>query len=559
MIYVSNNTFFFSRKETEQTIMRDHNHVIKNIDNYISSLKTLATKPSNEIGIMNILRTNPAELTEQDKNSNYYYIQMFLFRELMLTQENCESIFLYSENIAQYYGISNTYIIRDNDRYYDFSMVTKDLTNISYDKPIFISGIRKSGMKIKPLSNHTITYMQGIFENQKRLGAIIINLDSEIFYQLTTDSKIEPYDVFYLIDQNNNVICSNDSSKIGLPPPIELSKVTAHSFINEDKLVVASEISELTEWRLVTISETNHIFGYEQSIKNSIIVSGILLIVLEIIAVSFITIGLMKPLTQISKNVSDIISGNLGVRFSPVKGELGELSMMLQTMLDTINNLIQQIYQKEERKRQLEVNALQAQITPHFIYNTLSRIKWMASIQQAGSIADALQSFSNILSYCMKSNDETIVLKQELEFIKDYVELMNLKVLNEIEMLYDVDKEAEHSIILKFILQPIVENVFLHAFDGSEYYCTISVKCRIVGQTLVVQIHDNGKGISPEKLKELFNISVKHTSSIALKNIADRIRYHYGTDYGVTIHSELNKGTNVVINIPYIPDQHERG
>lgn len=205
MIYVSNNTFFFSRKETEQTFMRDHNHVIKNIDNYISSLKTLATKPSNEIGIMNILRTNPAELTEQDKNSNYYYIQMFLFRELMLTQENCESIFLYSENTAQYYGISNTYIIRDNDRYYDFSMVTKDLTNISYDKPIFISGIRKSGMKIKPLSNHTITYMQGIFENQKRLGAIIINLDSEIFYQLTTDSKIEPYDVFYLIDQNKVV------------------------------------------------------------------------------------------------------------------------------------------------------------------------------------------------------------------------------------------------------------------------------------------------------------------------------------------------------------------
>ena len=362
MIYVSNNTFFFSRKETEQTFMRDHNHVIKNIDNYISSLKTLATKPSNEIGIMNILRTNPAELTEQDKNSNYYYIQMFLFRELMLTQENCESIFLYSENTAQYYGISNTYIIRDNDRYYDFSMVTKDLTNISYDKPIFISGIRKSGMNIKPLSNHTITYMQGIFENQKRLGAIIINLDSEIFYQLTTDSKIEPYDVFYLIDQNNNVICSNDSSKIGLPLPIELSKVTAHSFINEDKLVVASELSDLTEWRLVTISETNHIFGYEQSIKNSIIVSGILLIVLEIIAVSFITIGLMKPLTQISKNVSDIISGNLGVRFSPVKGELGELSMMLQTMLDTINNLIQQIYQKEERKRQLEVNALPNQM-----------------------------------------------------------------------------------------------------------------------------------------------------------------------------------------------------
>ena len=149
---------FFRRKETEQTFMRDHNHVIKNIDNYISSLKTLATKPSNEIGIMNILRTNPAELTEQDKNSNYYYIQMFLFRESMLTQENCESIFLYSENTAQYYGISNTYIIRDNDRYYDFSRTTKDLTNISYDKPIFISGIRKNGMKIKPLSNHIIDF-----------------------------------------------------------------------------------------------------------------------------------------------------------------------------------------------------------------------------------------------------------------------------------------------------------------------------------------------------------------------------------------------------------------
>ena len=558
-IYISNNIFSFSQKETEQTIIRDNNHVVKNIDNYLSSLETIAAKPSNEVGIMNILRKSPKALTEQEKNSNYYYIQMFLFRELMLSQENCESIFLYNESIDQYYGISKTYIIRDNNRYYDFSMIKENLENISYDESIFISGIQKSGMKVKPSSNYTITYALGIFENQKRLGAIIINLDSNIFYELTKDSKIEPYDLFYLIDQNNNIICSNDLSKVGSRWTIELPTVMSCSFTKEDQLFVASQFSEIANWRLITVSETGHVFKYEQDIKNSIITCAFLLAFFEIITISFVTTDLIKPITQISKNVSDIIGGNLKVHFVPVKGELGQLSIMLQTMLNTINNLIQQIYEKEERKRQLEINALQAQITPHFIYNTLSRIKWMAAMQEADGIVEALQSFSNILSYCIKNDNETIILKKELEFIKDYAELMNLKVLNEIEMVYDIDEKSEDSTILKFILQPIIENVFLHAFDGSEYYCTILVKCRVVEQSLIIEIGDNGKGIPPDRMEELLNKTGKDTSSIALKNISDRIKYHYGTNYGITIYSEINKGTNVVIHTPYIPYQREGG
>ena len=180
-------------------------------------------------------------------------------------------------------------------------------------------------------------------------------------------------------------------------------------------------------------------------------------------------------------------------------------------------------------------------------------------MQEADGIVEALQSFSNILSYCIKNDNETIILKKELEFIKDYAELMNLKVLNEIEMVYDIDEKSEDSTILKFILQPIIENVFLHAFDGSEYYCTILVKCRVVEQSLIIEIGDNGKGIPPDRMEELLNKTGKDTSSIALKNISDRIKYHYGTNYGITIYSEINKGTNVVIHTPYIPYQREGG
>lgn len=546
------------REEMTNTIIQDNDQAIKAIDQFFYSVKVTAEKPANEMGIINILR-RPTMPTTTQKNEDNYHIQMFIFREIMLANNLFESVVLYNDHTEQYYAVSETYIIQNNKNYMDYSDITAGFDQITHEHPWRILGVQPSGLLVQPRSDYVVTCERGIFDaNDQRLGVFCLNVKASAIGAVCTESKVSGYDNIYLLDQNNYVVYSNDAQAVGRPigdgfDPLHGNR-TGGSRTVDGSLQIASAVSSGSGWRVLTTSDIGQVFGYERTLTSIILLSFLILGVLEIVAVILVVSDMTHPISDIIGKLIRITNGDLNVVFKPSKGELGQVSEMLQMVVDKINSLIAEIYANEGKKRELELNALQAQITPHFIYNTLSRIQWMAILQHADGIADSLQAFSSILSYCISTSSYTITLGKELQFIRDYVNVMNLRMLTEVQMEYHIQPGLEGAQVLRFLLQPVVENVFVHAFDDSEFSCEMSIEAYVLEGTLVIRVKDNGVGLDGDKLEEIFTKRAKLDApahSIALVNIRDRIHLHYGPAYGLQITTPAGGGTLVQIELPY--------
>ena len=542
------------------TKAKNASQVLNGIERYFSNIETIAKKPLNTIEISSLLRKDYTE-----KSKDKYSIQMFLFREIMLPNPDIESSLIYDTSEKDYYAISDTYALY-KDSYYSFNAHDTDFSKLqATDGVPFISGIKKSNMLVQPHDDYIVTYGIGFnnhFKTENSLyGAFYINIKASAFAELCSRNYVENTGDCYLLDQNDHIVFCEQKDLIGtdicdsFPLKNQLKNTTASAISDKQYVYTLTNVSDTTGWRVATISNTSNVFSYRQTIFYTILLSMMLLILIITFTIWMVISNFTKPITTMKQKLLQVSNGDFQVTFENFPGEIGEVNGMIQHMLDEINHLIKQIYHEENVKRELQLHSLQNQITPHFIYNTLSRLKWMAAIQQADSLAEALGSFSDILSYCMKSTDYFIELQEEITFLTNYIKIMNLRMLNEVQVHFEIPEALKKTKILRFLIQPIIENVFLHAFQGVEHECLLAITAKSEKSCITFYIEDNGIGMSSEQIAHLFQTetpSESHThSSIALNNVQQRIQYHYGSAYGITVQSTLGKNTIVVIQIPY--------
>lgn len=530
------------------TKAKNASQVLNGIERYFSNIETIAKKPLNTIEISSLLRKDYTNLSITEKSKDKYSIQMFLFREIMLPNPDIESSLIYDTSEKDYYAISDTYALY-KDSYYSFNAHDTDFSKLqATDGVPFISGIKKSNMLVQPHDDYIVTYGIGFnnhFKTENSLyGAFYINIKASAFAELCSRNYVENTGDCYLLDQNDHIVFCEQKDLIGT------DICDSFPLKNQLKNTTASAISD----KQYVYTLTN-VFSYRQTIFYTILLSMMLLILIITFTIWMVISNFTKPITTMKQKLLQVSNGDFQVTFENFPGEIGEVNGMIQHMLDEINHLIKQIYHEENVKRELQLHSLQNQITPHFIYNTLSRLKWMAAIQQADSLAEALGSFSDILSYCMKSTDYFIELQEEITFLTNYIKIMNLRMLNEVQVHFEIPEALKKTKILRFLIQPIIENVFLHAFQGVEHECLLAITAKSEKSCITFYIEDNGIGMSSEQIAHLFQTetpSESHThSSIALNNVQQRIQYHYGSAYGITVQSTLGKNTIVVIQIPY--------
>lgn len=212
-----------------------------------------------------------------------------------------------------------------------------------------------------------------------------------------------------------------------------------------------------------------------------------------------------------------------------------------------------------KKKADMEFQILQAQINPHFLYNTLDSIKWLAVIQNVHNISSMTNSLINLLKYNISRNNKTVMLSEELESVKNYVNIQKYRYGDIFEVTYDVNEDLLEYRILKFILQPIVENAIFHGFENMEGNCLIKIIARKKDEYLIIEIIDNGIGITNERLEDIQspNKDKGKFSGIGLRNIEERIKLYFGEKYGLTIDSKLHEGTHVSLFLPIISNEEE--
>lgn len=560
------------RQRAVETQVKNNEQVLYGIDQYFGGIAAIARKPGSSMDIIPILQKYPEDVNSSQILSDQYTAQMFMFREIMMQNHDFESVLIYHERQDRFYALSDTYLLQQ-DRQYDFSISRADyLSKLSGsgqgESLSYISGVRPSAMLILPKSDYVVTYIQQIMMPASihpfPLGAFFINIDADAFQAIYDRYSADSQSEFYILDRENNIItCSNKSRQgMNIGDYVDGKSLTKmkSSFIADQTVYTFSSVSEVCGWRVLTASDAQMLFAHEQDILHTIILGSVIMLILEFGVIWWIVSRFTKPITSIKRRLAQVAAGDMTVRFDveeehPVD-EVREMNLMLQEMLDRINQLIRRIYSEEDEKRKLEMSVLQSQITPHFIYNTLSRIQWMASMQQADNIADMLGAFSGILSYCSRNTDYYVSLAEEIRFIREYVKIMQLKLFGEVEVEYRIPHELMDVRVLRLLLQPIVENAFLHAFDDDGMkQLKLAITCSEENGRLILRVADNGKGIRAEVLKTLLEDRMPQTKdSIALNNIQKRIRSHYGDGYGLSVESIPGIGTTVMIVLPL---QHE--
>lgn len=260
-----------------------------------------------------------------------------------------------------------------------------------------------------------------------------------------------------------------------------------------------------------------------------------------------------KPLSKLIENMRKVQDGRLD-KLVKVEGtqEIRELSATYNDMLGELDNYIQKLMQVEKSKREAEIHSLQMQINPHYIYNTLASVKWLIWQGDKEKSVQVIDAFIQLLRNTISNKNEFITLKEEIENLKNYVLINQIRYGNQVNVDFYVTPDCEEQKVPKLILQPFVENAFFHAFPQGEKG-TISIFVRQSDGLLRVEIEDNGIGMSSETLRDLLNkknASREHFTGIGVNNVDDRMKLIYGENYGILAESQEGRGTKITVCFP---------
>jgi len=278
-------------------------------------------------------------------------------------------------------------------------------------------------------------------------------------------------------------------------------------------------------------------------------------------ALIFVIISLiLRKLKDIISTMRKVENGDFDVKIE-IKGddEIDELAFHFQKMIERIKVLIVDTVKKELAQKDAQIKALQSQINAHFIYNVLENIKMMAECKEDYEVSDAITKLGKMMRYNMSWKRKFVTLYDELENIKNYVALMNLRFDKEIKLMINIyNEEILNYEVPKLILQPIIENSITYGIEPKGEGGSIFIDANVIGEFLVITIVDDGKGIEEEKLRQIQEAIEKgidaecyHGQGIALKNVNERIKLTYGKAYGLKIESKENEFTKVTITLPF--------
>ena len=253
--------------------------------------------------------------------------------------------------------------------------------------------------------------------------------------------------------------------------------------------------------------------------------------------------------------MKEIEKGNFDIQVNiESSNEIGQLSKRFNRMTTVIKELMFQNITEQELKRKSELKALQAQINPHFLYNTLDSIIWMAEGKKSEEVVEMVAALARLFRISISKGQEMISIANEIEHIKSYLTIQKMRYKDKLDFEIDVDKQILGNKVFKIILQPLVENSIYHGIKNNAGVGIVRITGRIVDERILLQVIDNGIGMSKESIRHMFEKTEKSVngSGIGVSNVNQRIRLYFGDPYGITFESELGQGTTANIWLPIL-------
>lgn len=294
--------------------------------------------------------------------------------------------------------------------------------------------------------------------------------------------------------------------------------------------------------------------NYERLITGSVI--GFFLVFIAVIYMSFlISNSITKPIKDLSEVTNQVANGDLTVRSDVDAGaEIKVLGDSLNSMIDKINELLNQVTEEQIRLKNAELELLQAQINPHFLYNTLDAIVWLAESGEQEKVVSMVGSLSDFFRTCLSKGKEVVTIREELLHVKSYLSIQHVRYQDIMEYEINIPQELNEQSIPKMTLQPLVENALYHGIKNKRGKGNITISGEVFDDYFVLYVKDNGIGMAPDRLTEVKNSLLEKSPSgkgvYGLYNVNERIKLKFGDRYGISIESTYNEGSSISVKLP---------
>ncbi|AST58603.1 histidine kinase [Thermoanaerobacterium thermosaccharolyticum] len=533
---------------TSNKVMQVSNEIVSNIN---SSIESLINTVDNQSKILISSQILQSALANGNAGNYASYIQPMskYLSDFLNFNDFISSIYIFD-------NMGNEYFV-DNVSFKSISLSTIK-TAKWYDRLVSLNGKyileANDGDLIDQSSGNKgyVSFIRVIndINSQKPAGIMIINISESYLYKYI-NSSINTYTSGIIIrDEKGNTIIKPTSISKNLNSEI-------YTFINpngstvkkiDGKVYIISDLKNDFGWNIISITPFNEL-NSQFWIYNIILLFVIIInIVLLLLGLLFISLFISQPIVKLVNSMKGIKDGKFEkVDIVTGNDEIGMLKDVYNKMIDEIKKLIGDIINEQKMKRKLELEVMQSQIKPHFLFNSfdaISALILMNDTKNASKIVKALGKFYR--SFLMNGNEE-ITIKDELEIIDNYLTIQKIRFGDKFDVIKEIDDKTLPYKIPKLILQPLVENALNHGVRGKDGQGIITIKSLYDSNQIILIVSDNGKGMSEEKLKE---IETGQSKGVGLRSTIERLKIYYNYNDVVKIQSKPNEGTTIIITIP---------
>ncbi len=386
-----------------------------------------------------------------------------------------------------------------------------------------------------------------IRENGK-INVLYIEINRKNLFQWFENMTDTDYGI-YLVNENNRIIYNTQKfSKKNQNQILSLKEVKKEKK-NQKNYIVTKEEIEDSGWSVYLYRPSTVIREKIEDILHKVIFTVLISSIICLICIRSLTKKTVRGIEQLQKNMKEIEKGNFELHVhSESKDEVGDLIRGFGAMVSKIRILIEEVYTGNIKQKEYEMRALQAQINPHFLYNSLSLINWMALEEGQEEISKITLAMSSFYRTALNKGNNIILLENEIENIKSYLEIQLMMHDYEFDVEIKVDDTVKKCEVLNLILQPMLENAIEHGIDlKTDGRGKIRVEAIDRGDVLLLEVEDNGIGME-EEVQDV--ILTKQSKGYGLRNVNERIRLYYGEEYHITIESKLGVGTKIITTLP---------
>ncbi|QUI22301.1 histidine kinase [Vallitalea pronyensis] len=533
------------------------NNLSNTLNNHIAHIEGISNQVAYNSQMLHFLST-PFEMNQEELNNYTNAILPFMSNLRGLNKYAIDSISIYSTNetIPETW---NYFLHASNIT--DFAWYGAFIESSEKEKWLIGDNLGSLGINVHERHTEYMAYIKKLFDTDGAyLGLLIIQITEKSFVDNILLWVKDEENIFLINKKERELVNAKSFDEdFGIDTFFRILESGREYRYDHDTIITFKELSniDLILFYKSSIDQANEAFKHTMKIMRSIIIVSSILLILVIYYIVKKTVGDMN---SIARTMIRAASGDLSASVETTRmDEVGQIGESYNVLISRINTLIDKVVEKEMAQKNAQLNALQYQINPHFIYNTLDIFRMKLEISGEVETGNAIATFGKLLRYNLKGRDQYTTLIEEINQVENYMDIQKFRLGDNIKWHCDIPSELANQKVVKLILQPIVENSIIHGYRGYGTCLTISIYIKRYDDRYDIYIEDDGNGIDPDKLQYInheFKISKYDRMrdkiidrGIGLTNVNLRIKIFYGNAYYIKVESQKGKGTKVIIPI----------